>query len=165
MTESLVNHPLAETLLRLLIAAGLGMLLGLDREIRNHEAGLRTHMLIALAAAAFAVITLQLAADSNMLGEASRADTLRIIEAVTAGVAFLGAGAIIQSSGDVRGLTTGASMWLSGGIGVAAGAGYFGVAALSAVIGVIILSVIGLIEKQTRKHLRRRAEDADDELR
>ncbi|MBA4801026.1 MAG: MgtC/SapB family protein [Euryhalocaulis sp.] len=155
MFETFAQYPLIEPATRLLIAAGLGMVIGIDREFRDHEAGLRTHMLVSLAAAAFAVITLQLAADSNALGEASRADTLRIIEAVTAGVAFLGAGAIIHSSGDVRGLTTGASMWLCGGIGVAAGAGYFGIAAVTTAIGFVILSVVRIVEKRARKTLKK----------
>jgi putative Mg2+ transporter-C (MgtC) family protein len=128
-------------LVRLLLAAILGALIGFEREIKNRDAGLRTHMLTALAASMFTVITLELFLYAKETSDA--ADPIRIIEAVTAGVAFLAAGAIIQSRGSVKGLTTGAAMWLAGAIGVACGAGYYAIALIGTVLALLILSVIG----------------------
>lgn len=128
---------------RLMTAATLGALIGFERETKNRDAGLRTHMLTALAASLFTVITLEIYANSG--GQSGTADPIRVIEAVTAGVAFLAAGAIIQSRGSVKGLTTGAAMWLAGAIGVACGAGYYSIAIMGAVFALIILSLIAYI--------------------
>ncbi len=76
----------------------------------------------------------------------SKADPARVIEGVIAGVAFLGAGTIIQSRGDVKGLTTGTSIWLAGAIGLACGGGYYAIAAIVLSYALITLVVLGLIE-------------------
>jgi putative Mg2+ transporter-C (MgtC) family protein len=123
--------------LRLLIALLLGALVGLDREVKNRPAGLRTHMLTALAAAVVAIVTVELGALAA--GEKSYSDPVRALEAVTAGVAFLAAGTIIQGKGSVSGLTTGASMWLAGVIGVAAGFGFIIVAAAATLSALVVL--------------------------
>ena len=138
--------PWLETSLRVVMAVIAGSLIGLDRELRNKPAGLRTHILISLAAALFTLITFEL--HHQFTGEdASRtADPVRIIEAVTAGVAFLAAGAIIQSRGSVHGLTTGANMWLAGALGVACGAGYYFLATIGTVFAVIVLVVLAKLE-------------------
>ena len=99
---------------RLLMALFLGGTIGFDREVKNRPAGLRTHMLIALAAAIFSITTLEIVAGLEKTGHT--ADPIRAIEAVTAGVAFLAAGTIIQSRAQISGLTTGASMWLAGAL-------------------------------------------------
>lgn len=139
-----------EALLRMLIACAVGGVVGFDRELRNKPAGLRTHILISLAAAVFTLITFELHAEFS--GEDSNADPIRIIEAVTAGVAFLAAGAIIQSRGNVRGLTTGANMWLAGALGVACGSGYYTLALYGTVLAVVILVALGRLEAvMTRK--------------
>jgi putative Mg2+ transporter-C (MgtC) family protein len=131
-----------EILLRLGLACIFGMIIGIDREWRNKPAGLRTHMLVCLAAATFTLLAIELSA---AVAEAQdvNADPVRIIEAVTAGAAFLGAGSIIQSRGSVRGVTTGASIWLAGAIGLACGAGYYVLAALNVVLAIVILSLLG----------------------
>lgn len=139
--------PEAEILLRLGLAIGLAALIGLDRERGDHAAGLRTHMLTALAAALFTILTFEI--HTRIIGRygASNADPLRIIEAVTAGVAFLAGGAIIRGSSDkVRGLTTGAGMWLAGSIGVACGAGFYSIAVMGAVLALLILVVVKWFE-------------------
>ena len=105
-------------------------------------------MLISVAASLFTIMAIELAYLSADTGEAARADLLRIIEAVTAGVAFLGAGAIIQARGAVHGMTTAAGMWLAGAIGVAAGAGYYGIGLAATLIGVLILTALGFLQKQ-----------------
>ena len=133
--------PLATILLRLLLATVLGAAIGLEREWKSRPAGLRTHMLTALASATFTLITLELLADARKQKETA-ADPIRVIEAVTAGVAFLAAGAIIQSRGAVKGLTTGAGMWLAGAVGVATGAGYYVIAVFASVLALVILTVV-----------------------
>ena len=85
--------------------------------------------------------------DPSLRGSgAGNHDPVRIIEAVTAGVAFLAAGAIIQSRGSVTGLTTGAGMWLAGALGLSAGLGYYVVGGMAALIGLIVLAVLGRLQ-------------------
>jgi putative Mg2+ transporter-C (MgtC) family protein len=122
---------------RLVIALFLGGAIGFDREVKNRPAGLRTHMLIALAASIFSITTLEIVAGMEKMGLS--ADPIRAIEAVTAGVAFLAAGTIIQSRAQISGLTTGASMWLAGAIGVACGFGFFTIAVLATGLALIVL--------------------------
>lgn len=131
---------------RLLIACVLGGLIGLDREVKDRPAGLRTHMLTALAAAVFTVITFKIFVSIGGSGSGKSGDPIRVVEAVTAGVAFIAAGAIIQSRGAVKGLTTGAGMWLAGAIGVAAGAGYYIVAGIATFYALVILEVVKRLE-------------------
>lgn len=137
--------PLA-ALLRLVLAAALGAVIGIEREVGGRQAGLKTHMLIAVAAATFTLISFEMFADVS--GQAgANADPLRIIQAVTAGVAFLAAGTIIRTADRVRGLTTGAGMWAAGAVGVSAGAGYLILAVLATGVTFVILTVIRWIER------------------
>jgi putative Mg2+ transporter-C (MgtC) family protein len=140
-----------EAFVRLLAAVVVGAAVGFDRELLNKPAGLRTHILISLAAALFTLITFELHYTVVSGDSKSTADPIRIIEAVTAGVAFLAAGAIIQSRGNVHGLTTGANMWLAGALGVACGAGDYVLAAFGTVFAVIVLAVLGRLERALRK--------------
>lgn len=134
---------------RLLLALVLGAMIGWEREVKSRAAGLRTHMLIALAASMFTIVAMELTAFPAERQDLLRFDPLRLIEAVTAGVAFLAAGSIIISGGTVRGVTTGASMWLAGAIGLASGAG----SGLLAVIGTVLALVILWIIRRTIKPL------------
>lgn len=145
--------PPLDAVLRTFMAVVVGCLIGLDRELRNKPAGMRTHILISLAAALFTLITFEL--HTQFAGEdgSRTADPVRIIEAVTAGVAFLAAGAIIQSRGNVQGLTTGANMWLAGALGVACGAGYYVLALIGTVFALIVLVVLAKLQARwTDKH-------------
>ena len=112
---------------RLLLATIFGAAIGFEREWRNRPAGLRTHILVCVAAATFAILTIEIIHapmfTTDALGDAVKVDPIRIVEAVTAGVAFLAAGVVIFTRGQVHGLTTGAGMWLAGAIGVACGLG------------------------------------------
>lgn len=126
-----------QILARLITALLLGGAIGIDREVKNRPAGLRTHMLIALAASIFAVTTLEIVGELEKRGHS--ADPIRAIEAVTAGVAFLAAGSIIQSRAQISGLTTGASMWLAGAVGVSCGFGFYTIALLATVLALIVL--------------------------
>ena len=136
-----------EACIRMFIAALVGGAIGFDRELRNKPAGLRTHILISLAAALFTLITFELHTEIRRYEGSLNADPIRIIEAVTAGVAFLAAGAIIQSRGSVKGLTTGANMWLAGALGVACGAGYYTLAGIGTVFALIVLVVLARVER------------------
>ena len=148
-----------EVSLRLFIAALFGGIVGFDRERRDKPAGLRTHMLISLAAAVFTVIALELHAQLMREHEHGNSDPIRIIEAVTSGVAFLAAGAIIQGRGGVQGITTGANMWLAGALGVACGAGYYILALVGAVLAVVILTLLGAVEARIDASTKTRSID------
>lgn len=132
---------------RLLLSLALGALIGWEREVKSRAAGLRTHMLIALAASMFTIVAMELTAFPAERDDLLRFDPLRLIEAVTAGVAFLAAGSIIISGGNVRGVTTGASMWLSGAIGLACGAGSGLLAVMGTALALVILWIIRLAIK------------------
>lgn len=137
--------PMTTIVVRLLLAAVLGAAIGYDREVRNRPAGLRTHMLTAVAAAVFTVITLELFHQARQLQPDGGFDPIRVVEAVTAGVAFLAAGTIIQSRGNVQGLTTGAAMWLTGAVGVATGFGMYVVAVLTTGLALLILVLVSFV--------------------
>lgn len=140
--ELRTHTPEAEIALRLVLASVFGAVIGFERELKDHSAGLRTHMLTALAAALFTVLTFELFHEARSSSSQTNADPIRIIEAVTAGVAFLAAGAIISGRDRVRGLTTGAGMWLAGAIGLACGAGRYLIALMATVFALVILAVL-----------------------
>lgn len=134
---------------RLIVAAALGGLIGFERELVQRPAGLRTHALVALAAAAFAVLSVEVTRSTVFTGEGVRIDPLRVIEAVTAGVAFLAAGIIVLQKGEVQGLTTGAGIWLAAAIGLGIGFGHWAVALPATIIGVVVLTLLRAVEKAT----------------
>lgn len=127
--------------IRLAIAAALGAMIGFERELNTAEAGLRTHILIAVAAALFTILAFEIFHTIDSAQE-QRADPIRAVEAVTAGIAFLGAGAIFRSGAGVRGLTTGAGMWLAGAVGLATSLGFYTVAAGVALMAVLVMSLL-----------------------
>lgn len=135
--------PLHIIAIRIGIAALFGALIGLERELNTAEAGLRTHILVSVAAALFTILafeifhTIEPGAGGDM-----RADPIRAVEAVTAGIAFLGAGAIFRSGAGVQGLTTGAGMWLAGAVGLATALGYYVVAGGVALLAVMIMAAL-----------------------
>jgi putative Mg2+ transporter-C (MgtC) family protein len=140
---------LTRLVLRLLLAALLGGLLGLQRERHGKEAGVRTHMLVALGAALFILVPQQAGIETS--------DLSRVIQGVIAGVGFLCAGTILKSGDDqVRGLTTAAGIWMTAAIGVAAGMGREATAVLSTLLALGILS----LEAPIRRLARRREERA-----
>lgn len=122
--------------LRLLIAAILGGIMGIEREQKGKAAGLRTHMLVSLGSALFILIPQQ--------AGVSDADLTRVLQGLVAGVGFLGAGTIIKGSGEeeIKGLTTAAGIWLTAAIGMAAGMGREATAVLSTLIAMVILYTI-----------------------
>jgi putative Mg2+ transporter-C (MgtC) family protein len=141
---------------RLLAAVIVGGVVGFDRELRNKPAGLRTHILVSLAAALFTLITFELHQEVIEANAQGTADPIRIIEAVTAGVAFLAAGAIIQSRGNVKGLTTGANMWLAGALGVTCGSGHYTLALMGTGFAIVVLVVLGRLEHKFQSESQRK---------
>lgn len=137
--------PIAVVVLRLVMAVLLGGVIGWEREVHARAAGLRTHMLIALAAACFTLVAMELTALDTANDEQQRTDPLRLIEAVTAGVAFLAAGSIVINKGNVRGITTGASMWLCGAIGLCCGTGDLWLALIATGMAMVVLYLIRVL--------------------
>ncbi len=133
---------------RLLLAAIFGAAIGFEREWRNRPAGLRTHVLVCVASATFAILTIEIAHAPMFEQDNGRFDPIRIIEAVTAGVAFLAAGAVIFARGQVHGLTTGAGLWLAGAIGVGCGLGLWQIALFSTILALAILTVLYAFERK-----------------
>lgn len=123
-----------EYMMRLLIAAVLGAIIGLDREYRTKAAGFRTHFLVALGSALFMIVSVHgfddLAKDQLTL----RMDPARIAAQVVTGIGFIGAGTIIFQKNTVRGLTTAAGVWVTAAIGMACGGGMFLIATVSTVM-------------------------------
>ncbi|MFC3324301.1 MgtC/SapB family protein [Mesorhizobium cantuariense] len=132
---------------RLLLATLYGAVIGFEREWRNRPAGLRTHMLVCVAAATFGILTIEIVHAPMFAQDSVKVDPIRVVEAVTAGVAFLAAGSIMFARGEVHGLTTGAGMWLAGAIGVACGLGLWQVAGFGTLI---VLVVAGLLRRFER---------------
>ncbi len=126
---------------RLFLAATFGAMIGFEREGNNGSAGLRTHILIAVAACLFTLLAFEIY-EMALEGGSNNADPIRAVEATTAGIAFLGAGAIFRSGANVRGLTTGAGMWLAGAVGVSTALGYYVVGFGVALFAVIVLAAL-----------------------
>jgi putative Mg2+ transporter-C (MgtC) family protein len=134
--------------IRLLIAAFLGAVIGFEREVNTAQAGLRTHILVATAASLFTILAFEIYHTIGQGPNGSQADPVRAVEAVTAGIAFLGAGAIFRDGGGVQGLTTGAGMWLAGAVGVATALGYYVVAVGTAALAILVLAALRAFSHQ-----------------
>ncbi len=140
--------------LRLGAAIALSCLIGLDRELKDKPLGLRTHMLVALGAASFCLIMIELLHMSNPGANARPIDAGRVLEGIIGGIGFLGAGAIIQGRQRVFGATTGAAIWVVGAIGMACGFGFFVQAIAITLLALFVLTVLGLLERGGRRRDR-----------
>jgi putative Mg2+ transporter-C (MgtC) family protein len=139
--------PVWELALRLLVAAVLTGAIGLERELRERAAGLRTHMLVGLGSALFTIVSAYGWADftfSNRSGVVF--DPTRIAAQIVTGIGFLGAGAIIRQGLSVRGLTTAAGLWVVAAIGMAAGAGYYAAALIGTALVLVGLGPVRWLE-------------------
>lgn len=146
---------------RLLAAVAAGAAIGIDREWRHKSAGLRTHMLYALASAAMAIMALEVYLSEIDLGKGDSPDATRVLQGIITGMAFLGAGVIIRGRHNIHGLTTGAGLWLAGALGLIFGLGLYTLGVISTLIGVITLTVIQFLEPKDAKgrHAARRGVD------
>ena len=122
-------------IIRMLVALALGALIGYERELRAKGAGVRTHILVALGAALFMIIS------QNGFAGADRFDAARVAAGVVTGIGFLGGG-IIMKKNHVFGLTTAAGLWVTGAIGMAAGCGMFLMAAVCTALVLICLELL-----------------------
>jgi putative Mg2+ transporter-C (MgtC) family protein len=135
-----------ELTLRLVVALLLGGAIGWERELQRMPAGFRTHALVSLGSAIFTLISAY-----AFVGPGS--DPTRIAAQIVSGIGFLGGGAILHYGGTVRGLTTAASLWSVAAVGMAAGAGLFVVAAISAALVIISLEVFQRVERAVKRRL------------
>lgn len=132
--------------LRLLLASALGALIGWQRESERKPAGLKTHMMVALGAASFTVGTMELIATGIGNGPLPGSDPAKIIQGLAGGIGFLGGGSIIRARGTVEGITTAASIWIAGAIGLACGVENYALAAMVTAFALFILVVMGRVE-------------------
>jgi putative Mg2+ transporter-C (MgtC) family protein len=144
-----------EALVRLAVASGLGAAVGFERELRDREAGIRTHLLVSLGAALFTIVSAY--GFHSFLthgGSVVRADPARIAAQIVVGIGFLGAGAIIREGLSVRGLTTAATLWVVAAIGLASGAGYYGPAVATTALTIFALWPLRLISYQMIERIK-----------
>jgi putative Mg2+ transporter-C (MgtC) family protein len=141
---------LQEASLRLLLAIVLSAGVGIDRELKHKPLGLRTNMLVALGAASFSLMALQLVHELAGGPSSIQIDPIRVMEAIVGAIGFLGAAAIIQGRFELFGATTGASIWVVGGIGMACGFGFYALAVAVTVIGLFVLTVLGFVTGHRR---------------
>lgn len=143
--ENLLNLTDLEMLIRIIIAVGLGALIGYEREITHKPAGFRTHIFVCLGACLFTIASLYLIEDSTI----GSFDPTRIAAGIVTGISFIGAGSIIATKGDVRGLTTASSLWVIAAIGLMIGFGIYFIPIVACIIVFLILRLgrIKIIKK------------------
>ena len=136
---------IAAVLMRIGVAVVIGAVIGIEREIKNRPAGMRTHVLVCVGAALVSLIESQTVADVVALGNASIGVSMgRITTSVVSGVGFLGAGTIFMSDRKISGLTTAASLWCTACIGLAVGSGYI---LMAVAAGVVVLVDLRLMQR------------------
>ncbi|MEE9500086.1 MAG: MgtC/SapB family protein [Candidatus Omnitrophota bacterium] len=127
-------------ILRLFIAVVCGTVIGLEREMRDKAAGLRTHILVCLGACLFGMLGLALVVEYR------GADILRLAQGLLVGIGFLGGGVIVREGASIRGLTTAAGIWVMGAIGLAVGVGYYQIALVGTIFGFLTITLFSRIE-------------------
>ena len=132
-----------DILSRLVVAGILCAVIGLEREYRHRPAGIRTNAIAGMATALMTIISVNI---GSMGGEGSVVDISRIAANILIGIGFIGAGAIIQSRGIVKGLTTAATIWMVAGIGMAVGLGMFNAAVIATILVLVILIALRNIQ-------------------
>lgn len=137
--------------LRLLVALLLGMLIGLERLFAHKEAGMKTHAMVSIGAALFIIISETLAKKYATLGGF---DASRMASQIIVGIGFLGAGSIILEGAHVKGLTTASGFWVTAGIGMAAGFGFFNLAFIATLLVILIFAVLPNLERPVIKYLK-----------
>ena len=145
----------AELVLRLGLAAALGGAIGAERELRDREAGFRTHLLVSLGAALFTLVSAYAWTDWRFSTPSGIVfDPTRIAAQIVTGIGFIGAGAIIRQGLSIRGLTTAATLWIVAAIGMAAGAGYYSAAVLTTALVLVSLWPLRLVAHRVFARLR-----------
>ncbi|WP_349974455.1 MgtC/SapB family protein [Pseudomonas sp. WHRI 8519] len=148
-------------ILRLLMAAILGAILGFEREHKGKSAGVRTHMLVSMGAALFVLAPSMAGADEQALS--------RVIQGIVAGIGFLGAGTILKGNGrdtsHVKGLTTAAGLWMTAAIGTAAGMGREATALISTVLSLLVLATMPMMVEKVEGHDEKKQEEEEEDVR
>ena len=130
-------------IVRLVLSVILGGIIGFEREVRRHSAGLRTHILVSLGSCLIMLTSLYV---FDIYKDSVPLDPARIAAGVVTGIGFLGAGAIIRSGEVVKGLTTAASLWLVAAIGLAAGCGFYLASIITTILTVVVLYFLRRLE-------------------
>ncbi len=138
----------SDIIIKLVVAVGLGMLIGAERLFVHKEAGMKTHALVSLGSAVFIIISEMIAIKYGNIGGF---DAARIASQVIVGIGFLGAGSIMLQGSRLKGLTTAGGLWVTAGIGMAAGFGFFSLAFLATILVLMIFVLMNIIEKPIRK--------------
>lgn len=150
-----------DVILRLILAVFLGMFVGAERFLVHKEAGIKTHALVSMGSALFIIISemmMQKYADIGVF------DPMRVASQIIVGIGFLGAGTIILSGSRLKGLTTASGLWVTAGIGMAAGFGLFGIAITSTVLVLLILVFVNILEKPLLKISENNNHDSSDKI-
>lgn len=133
-----------EIILRLVTAVGLGMLIGAERLLVHKEAGMKTHALVAMGAAVFILISEAMVDKyTNFPG----LNPIMVASQIIVGIGFLGAGSIMLHGSQLRGLTTASGLWVTAGVGIAAGFGLYSLAIISAILVLLIFTAMNILEK------------------
>lgn len=137
-----------EIILRLTVALGLGVIVGLERLLVHKDAGMKTHALVSLGSALFVIISEMIVLKYQDIGGF---DPTRIASQIIVGIGFLGAGSIMLYGSQLRGLTTAGGLWVMAGVGMAAGFGLFSLAFIVTILVLLILVLVNVIEKPIRR--------------
>lgn len=137
-----------EIILRLVVAVGLGLIVGAERLLVHKDAGMKTHALVSLGSALFVIISEMVVIKYQTVGGF---DPTRIASQIIVGIGFLGAGSIMLQGSRLKGLTTAGGLWVMAGIGMASGFGLFSIAIIATILVLFIFIVMAIAEKPIRK--------------
>ena len=137
-----------DIIIKLVVSVGLGMLIGAERLLVHKEAGMKTHALVSMGSAIFVIISEMMAAKYAGIGSF---DPTRVASQIIVGIGFLGAGSIVFKESRLLGLTTAGGLWVTAGIGMASGFGFFDLAIMSTILVLFIFIVMNILEKPIRK--------------
>ena len=154
----MLENDIGQTLARLGLATVLGLALGYERERTGHDAGLRTHGLVALSSAMLTLSAIELSA------RYADSDPVRVIQGLAQAIGFIAGGLIFVRGGDVRNMTTAASLWMAAAVGITAGAGQYVLVLAGSFVALVLLAIVPLVERgMKRKPVEGEAPaDADD---
>ncbi|NVJ97897.1 MAG: MgtC/SapB family protein [Alphaproteobacteria bacterium] len=140
----------SEIALRLGAAVLCALLIGLEREVKHKNAGIRTYILVCLGCTGFTILIQEIGAYFQAIRVDIQLDPSRIVQGVVTGLGFLGGGAILQRNEGVTGVATGAGIWVSGAIGIACGFGFYTLAILLTLATTLVLGVLGVVRAKFR---------------
>lgn len=143
-----------DMILRFVCATICAAVIGLEREVKHKNAGIRTYILVCLGCTGFTVLIFNITAHLSGMGVDAEIDPARIIQGIVTGLGFLGGGAILQRGSDVSGVATGAGIWVAGAIGVACGFGFFSMAFILTAATLIVLGILGFARVYFRDDIK-----------